>query len=416
MSRKNDRVELLAPAGNFEKLEIAVHFGADAVYLANKEFSLRNYSGNFTLDEINNAVSFAHRHDVSVYVACNIYSRNVEQDAIREYLGQLRDIGPDALIVADPGIIQSVKEILPGMSIHLSTQANTTNFQAVLFWESLGIKRVNVARELSLSEIKEISEKCSAEIEAFVHGAMCISYSGRCLLSTFLSNRDSNRGMCTHPCRWNYAVVEELRPGEYMPFSEDDRGSYIFNSKDLCMIGHIPDMINAGIDSLKIEGRMKGINYLATTVKIYREAMDLFYDDPDHYALKTRWVEELSHVNNRCYSTGFYLGGPDHVSEQTSPNHTNFKPLSGHRFVGKIIRGEDPLSQLSTIEVRNKIFKHDRVEMLKKTGPLAKDRIKTIVDADGTSVEFAQPGSIVNIEMTNTYSANDLIRRIGEDP
>jgi U32 family peptidase len=411
VNQKNSRTELLAPAGNFEKLEIAVHFGADAVYLANKEFSLRNYSGNFTIDEMSKAVNFAHQHDVKVYVACNIYSRNFEQDAIHNYLGQLGDIRPDAIIVADPGIIQAARKIVPEISIHLSTQANTTNFQTVLFWESLGIKRVNVARELSLQEIKEISRQCSAEIEAFVHGAMCISYSGRCLLSTFLSKRDSNRGMCTHPCRWNYAVVEELRPGEYMPFAEDDRGSYIFNSKDLCMIEHIPDMIHAGIDSLKIEGRMKGINYLASTVKVYREAIDLFFEDPKGYILKKEWMEELSYVNNRCYSSGFYFGDPD----QVSPNFVNCKPLAGHRFVGKIIKSTERHSSLTTVEVRNKIFKAENVEILKKTGPLVNDQIKNIIDTDGKSVDFAQPGSVVTIEMANAYSANDLIRRIGED-
>lgn len=414
-NQNNNRTELLAPAGNFEKLKIAVHFGADAVYLANKEFSLRNYSGNFTNDEISKAVDFAHQRNVKVYVACNIYSRNFEQDAIHNYLAQLGDIGPDAIIVADPGIIQAARKIIPEISIHLSTQANTTNFQTVLFWESLGIKRVNVARELSLKEIEEISRQCSAEIEAFVHGAMCISYSGRCLLSTFLSQRDSNRGMCTHPCRWNYAVVEELRPGDYMPFTEDDRGSYIFNSRDLCMIEHIPDMITAGIDSLKIEGRMKGINYLASTVKVYREAIDMFFDDPEGYAIKKEWIEELSCVNNRCYSSGFYLGDPDHVSDQTSPNYSNVKPLTGHRFVGKVIESTEKHPLLTTVEVRNKIFKNDKVEVLKKIGPLVNDQIKNIVGADGKSTDFAQPGSVVAIEMSNAYSTNDLIRRIGEE-
>ncbi len=409
MSRKNKKTELLAPAGNFEKLEVAVHFGADAVYLANQEFSLRNYSGNFTVDEISKAVEFAHRHNVKVYVACNIYSRNFEQDAIHSYLGQLGDIGPDAVIVADPGIIQAARNIIPEISIHLSTQANTTNFQTVLFWEKIGIKRVNVARELTIKEIKEISQRCSAEIEAFVHGAMCISYSGRCLLSTFMSKRDSNRGMCTHPCRWNYAVVEELRPGEYMPFAEDDRGSYIFNSKDLCMIEHIPDMIEAGIDSLKIEGRMKGINYLASTVKVYREALDLYYADPAGYSFKKEWIDELAAVNNRCYSKGFYFGDPD----QVSPNYLNDKPLKGHRFVGKVIGSTG--KHLMTVEVRNKIFKNDQVEIICRTGPLVNDQIVDIITPDGKSVDFTQPGSIVSIKMNNAYLPNDLIRRIGED-
>lgn len=409
MNRGRQQVELLAPAGNVEKLEIAVHFGADAVYLANKNFSLRNYSDNFTVEEISQAIDLAHKHGVKVYVACNIYSRNIEQDAIHHYLNQLGEIRPDAIIVADPGIVDAARQLIPHIAIHLSTQANTTNYQAVRFWEKMGVKRVNVARELTTDEISEISRQCSAEIEAFVHGAMCISYSGRCLLSTFMSKRDSNRGMCTHPCRWRYAVVEELRPGEYMPFAEDDKGSYIFNSKDLCMIEHIPAMIEAGIDSLKIEGRMKGINYLASTVKVYREAIDLYYSAPEDYACEPEWLEELAAVNNRCYCTGFYFGDPD----QVSPNYSNHKPLTGHRFVGKIIRGDGNNRVL--VDVRNKIFKNDAVEVLCKTGPLTEDRVVTMVSDDGLPVDFAQPGSVVSIEMNHAYEPNDLIRRIGDE-
>jgi putative protease len=409
MGQESRKVELLAPAGNFEKLEVAVHFGADAVYLANKEFSLRSYSTNFTIDEIKKAVEFAHHHNVKVYVACNIYSRNYEQDEIHDYLVQLGNIGPDAIIISDPGIIQVARRTIPEMNIHLSTQANTTNFEAVLFWEKMGVKRVNIARELTLTEIKEISQNCSAEIEAFVHGAMCISYSGRCLLSTFMSKRDSNRGMCTHPCRWNYAVVEELRPGEFMPVAEDGRGSYIFNSKDLCMIEYIPDMIGAGIDSLKIEGRMKGINYLASTVKVYREALDLFYSEPDAYTCKKEWVDELAAINNRCYCTGFYFGDPD----QVAPNYINDKPLKGRCFIGKVIGSTG--KHLMTVEVRNKIFKKEKVEVLKKTGPLASDQVMDIITSDGISVDYAQPGSVVSFEMNDSYLPNDLVRRIGED-
>jgi putative protease len=363
MMQKNKKIELLAPAGNFEKLETAIHYGADAVYLANKAFSLRNYSGNFTLDEMSEAVSYAHKNDVKVYTACNIFPRNFEVGAISDYLEKLGKIGPDAVIVADPGILAQARRIIPQIPIHLSTQANTTNFQAALFWESLGVERVNVARELSLEEIGEIAKRCSIEIEAFVHGAMCISYSGRCLMSTFMTKRDSNRGMCSHPCRWKYFAVEELRPGEYLPIFEDDRGSYIFNSKDLCMIEHIPELMESGIASFKIEGRMKGINYLASTVKVYREAIDAYYDDPSKYHTKKEWIEELASINNRDYCSGFYFGDPD----QVAPNYVNHKPLIGHLFVGKVIKRSGKMRM--DIEVRNKIFKGDLVEVVGQKGP-----------------------------------------------
>ncbi len=288
--------ELLAPAGNFEKLEIAIHYGADAVYLAGKDFSLRNFSGNFTDTELVDAVTLAHQHNVKAYLACNIYSRNHEQKQLEAFLTKTGRINPDAIILSDPGIIHLAKKIVPDVDIHLSTQANTTNLNAARFWQGMGIKRVNLARELSINEIKEISSDCEIETETFIHGAMCVSYSGRCLLSSFLSGRDSNRGLCSHPCRWKYSVVEELRPNEYHSLMEDDRGSYIFNSKDLCMIRHIPDLIDANIASLKIEGRMKGINYLASVVKTYRTAIDAYVNAPDTYETNPEWLAELYQV------------------------------------------------------------------------------------------------------------------------
>jgi len=264
-------IELLAPAGSFEKLETAIHYGADAVYLSGQNFSLRNFAGNFSMDELYRAVCLARLKNVRVYLACNIYPRNFEEAAIVEYLHQIGDLRPDAIIIADPGILLEARRIIPHIPVHLSTQANTTSRLSARFWESLGVARINVARELSLREIKEIADATPIEIEAFVHGAMCISHSGRCLLSSFMAGRDGNRGMCAHPCRWNYFLVEETRPGQYMPVLEDARGTYIFNSKDLCMIDHVSEMIEAGITSFKIEGRLKGINYLATVVKTYRE-------------------------------------------------------------------------------------------------------------------------------------------------
>ena len=297
----NDKAELLAPAGNFEKLEIAIHYGADAVYLGGKNFSLRNFSENFTFDELYEAVSFAHRNNVKVYVTINAYPRNFEIDEFVLYIEVLKKIKPDALIIADVGVLSLLKETAVDIPIHISTQTNTTNYKSVIFWKSLGISRVNLARELSLKEIREIAEKKIIEIEIFIHGAMCMSYSGRCLLSGFLTKREANRGFCSHPCRWRYYLVEEMRPNEYMPILEDNRGSYILNSKDLCMMEHIPEIIESGINSLKIEGRMKSIHYLASVLNVYRDAIDLYYSDKASYNKKEYWEEELASVSNRGY-------------------------------------------------------------------------------------------------------------------
>lgn len=401
----NNKVELLAPAGSFEKLEIAIHYGADAVYLAGKNFSLRNFSGNFTLEELDAAVAFAHAHHVKVYVACNIFSRNQDQAALSEYLHQLGEIVPDALIISDPGILLAAKTAAPHLPVHLSTQANTTNYQSALFWKNLGIQRINVARELSLIEIKEISDRCPIEIEAFVHGAMCMSYSGRCLLSNVMTNRDSNRGMCSHPCRWRYAVVEEKRPGIYYPIAEDDRNSYIFNSSDLCMIEHLPDMINAGVHSLKIEGRMKGIHYAAVVVKAYREAIDAYYQNPDAYCFQASWLQELKSVNHRSYGTGFYFGDLD----DQSANIDNRTPPTIQLFLGKVLATGGP--QTVRLDVRNKIFQGEAVEVIGKKGAPTPDRIETIINEKGESAPFAQPNEQVTVTLTGTYEKNDLIRR-----
>jgi len=399
------KIELLAPAGNFEKLEIAMHYGADAVYLAGKEFSLRSFSGNFTLDEIRRAVKIAHQRGVNVYVACNIYPRNHEQEALKDFLRSLGKIGPDAVIIADPGIFAQASSLIPHIPIHMSTQANTTNYKSVRFWEKLGARRINTARELSLTEIKEIAGRSTVEIEAFVHGAMCISYSGRCLLSSFLAKRDSNLGECVQACRWKYALVEEFRPGHYLPLAEDDRGSYVFNSKDLCMIEYIPEMIESGIDTFKIEGRMKGINYLASTVKVYREAIDAYFENPSGYHVQKDWIAELGRITNRGYCTGFYFKDPDHKSLEYET--TNF---SGQTFVGKVIDGGK--SFCANIEVRNKIFKGDAVAVLRRKDPAVQDTISDIFDENGQSLPFAQPGSHVTVRLNRDYASNDLIRRI----
>ncbi|MBU1169223.1 MAG: U32 family peptidase [Proteobacteria bacterium] len=408
MTTTINKIELLAPAGNREKLEIAIHYGADAVYLAGKDFSLRNFSGNFTPGEMEDAISFAHNRGVKVFVACNIYSRNDEQIAISEYLESLGRINPDALIVADPGILSMARTIIPHIDIHLSTQSNTTNINTCLFWEKFGVKRVNLARELPLSDIRQIATGTSLEIETFIHGAMCISYSGRCLLSSFLTDRDSNRGQCSHPCRWKYAVIEEQRPADSHPFMEDERGSYIFNSKDLCMIGHIPELISSGITSLKIEGRMKGINYLASVVKVYREAIDDYYHSPDTYVTRPEWLEELSRINSREYCTGFYFGHPD----DTRPNYRDDRPGTIHRFVGKILENTGPCQM--RVDVRNRIRVGDDVEILSRKGPAVKDKVHSMRDKKGQTTDCAQPNTQVIVTLSGDYDSDDLIRHATE--
>jgi len=406
MKKKILKPELLAPAGNFEKLEIAIHYGADAVYLAGKDFSLRNFSGNFSDDELYAAVKLAHQHGVKIYLACNIYSRNHEQTQLKAFLTKAGQIGPDAIIISDPGILMLAKQIIPQIDIHLSTQANTTNLNTARFWSSLGVKRVNLARELSMNEIKQISATSQIETETFIHGAMCVSYSGRCLLSSFLSGRDSNRGLCSHPCRWKYSVVEELRPNEYHPIMEDDRGSYIFNSKDLCMIEHIPDLIDAGITSLKIEGRMKGINYLASVVKTYRNAIDTYFDAKDSYKINPDWLTELHQVFHREYCTGFYFNKPD---EQLL-NYANLHQGKIHSFIGKIIH--TPEDQQYKIGIRNKLCRDDTIEILSQTGPPKHTRIIELSDINKTPIDVAQPNTIVLLRLEIHCQPNDIVRKI----
>jgi len=408
MPSKIQKPELLAPAGNFEKLEIAIHYGADAVYLAGKDFSLRNFSGNFSEDELSRGISLARKNGVKVFLACNIYSRNDEQAALESYLEKIGRIGPDALIISDPGIVLMAKQIVPDIDIHLSTQANTTNYNAVRFWENLGVKRVNLARELCLEEIREITRRTTIETETFIHGAMCISYSGRCLLSTVLSKRDSNRGLCSHPCRWRYSVVEELRPNQYHPIMEDPRGAYIFNSKDLCMIGHIPELIRSGISSLKIEGRMKGINYLAAVVKTYREAIDTFMAAPDDYAPRTEWAKELDAVYHREYCSGFYFHHPNDSDEKQLNRHNRHQGTI-HSFIGKVLACLD--QQRHLVEIRNKLSLGDKVDVLTPRGPSKQSAILALSDAKGNPIENAQPNTRAILTLTHPFNANDIIRK-----
>jgi putative protease len=393
-----------------KKLEIAIHYGADAVYMAGKDFSLRNFSGNFTQAELARGIALARENKVKVYLACNIYARNHEQDSLKTYLAKIGDLGPDAVIISDPGIVLLAQETIPHIDIHLSTQANTTNYNTVRFWQNLGIKRVNLARELSLKEAGEIAGFAGIETEAFVHGAMCISYSGRCLLSTVLSKRDSNRGLCSHPCRWQYAVVEEMRPNEYHPLMEDQRGSYIFNSKDLCMIGHIPDLVRSGIASFKIEGRMKGINYLAAVVKTYRDAIDAFCNDPEHYEVKGEWINELDQVYHRAYCTGFYFSHPDDPDDEERLNRRNTHKGKIHSFIGKIISCHGGNRHL--VEIRNKLTIKDSVDVLCPVGPSRISPVLALSDADGNPIENAKPNTRAFLTLDQRFNSMTIIRKV----
>jgi putative protease len=397
------KVELLAPAGTPEKLEIALHYGADAVYLAGKSFSLRNFSANFSLEEMRAARRLTREKGVNMYVAVNIYSRNSEAQAVAEFLSSLETVEPDALIVADPAIFMQARKRLPHIPLHVSTQANTTNTGTARFWRDLGAARVNAAREMTMQEIRQMAAESGIAVEAFVHGAMCIAYSGRCLLSGYMKNRESNRGMCCQPCRFHYTVMEETRPGQYFPIAEDHRGAYIFNSRDLCMIEHLPQMIDAGICSLKIEGRMKSIHYLAGVVKVYREALDAWYENPATYRFRNRWLKELAAVSHRGYCTGFYFEDP----QQTAANLDDIIH-PGYQFVAKVI-GETPDGG-SRILVKNKVLAGDAVNVLSPRCPTRPDRIEKIVDAQGMPQPLAQPGSTVTVYLNAPAKPMDLIR------
>lgn len=409
MERVRRHPELLIPASSLEVLKTAVIFGADAVYIGGEEFGLRAKAKNFTLEEMAEGISFAHEHGVKVYVTANILAHNYDLDGIREYFRQLKEIGPDALIIADPGVFMIAKEICPEIERHISTQANNTNYETYRFWWELGAKRVVSARELSLKEIAEIRRNIpqEMEIESFVHGAMCISYSGRCLLSNYFTGRDANRGACTHPCRWKYAVVEETRPGEYMPVEENERGTYIFNSKDLCMIGHIPDLIAAGIDSLKVEGRMKTALYVATVARTYRKALDDFRESPETYQDNMDWYrDQISNCTYRQFTTGFFYGKPDETS-QIYDSNTYVKEYTYLGIVGGT--NEDGLC---SIEQRNKFSVGEQIEIMKPDGRDVKTAVTAIYDEDGNPMESApHPKQKLWVALDKKAEKNDLLRR-----
>ena len=402
-------VELLIPASSLEVLKIAVIYGADAVYIGGEVFGLRAKAKNFSMEDMAEGIQFAHEHGVKVYVTANILAHNGDLEGVREYFTQLKEIKPDALIISDPGIYTIAKEICPEIERHISTQANNTNYGTYQFWWNQGAKRVVTARELSLNEIAEIRKNIpdEMEIETFVHGAMCISYSGRCLLSNYFTGRDANQGACTHPCRWKYAVVEEKRPGEYLPVYENERGTYIFNSKDLCMIEHIPELIEAGIDSFKIEGRMKTALYVATVARTYRKAIDDYLTSPEKYKENMDWyLEQISNCTYRQFTTGFFFGKPSEES-QIYDNNTYIKEYTYLGIVGE--RNEEGLYQ---IEQRNKFSEGEQIEVMKPDGRNIPVTVKRIVDEDGNEMESApHPKQVLYIDLGQELEMYDILRR-----
>lgn len=402
-----NKVELLAPAGNLEKLKMAIIYGADAVYLGGKEYGLRASAGNFTMEEIKEGVEFAHNQQAKVYVTVNILAHNRDLANLPGYLQQLESFGVDGIIFSDPGVWRISQEINSSLSLHLSTQANTTNWASAQFWESQGVERIVLARELSLEEIKEIREKVQVELEIFVHGAMCISYSGRCLLSNYMAGRDANQGECAQPCRWNYALVEEKRPGKYYPIFEDERGSYIFNSQDLCLIRHLPELIQAGVHSFKIEGRMKSIHYVATVVNAYRKAIDAYYADPEKYVFDEAWYEEILKVSHRDYTTGFIFGKP----QSEAHNYETSAYLRSYDFVGLVL-GYDPFTALVTVEQRNNFKVGDKLEIIGPQTGLFTQTLKAMSDDEGQSIEIAPHAQqLVRFKAEKPVRPWDMIRR-----
>ena len=378
--------ELLIPAGSLDVLKTAVIYGADAVYLGGEAFGLRAKAKNFTNEEIKEGIAFAHERGVKVYITANILAHNDDLAGVEQYFEELKDIRPDALIISDPGVFAIAKRVLPDMELHVSTQANNTNYGTYLFWHQLGAKRVVSARELSLQEIREIRAHIpeDMQIESFIHGAMCISYSGRCLLSNFLVGRDANQGACTHPCRWKYSVVEETRPGEYMPVYENERGTYIFNSKDLCMIEHIPELVDAGIDSFKIEGRMKTALYVATVARTYRKAIDDYKKDPALYRKNMEWYkEEIGKCTYREFTTGFYFGKPT-TDSQIYDSNTYVK---NYTYLGTAEEVRE--DGCCRIEQKNKFSVGEQIEIMKPDGRNVLVTVKGITDEDGNAMESA---------------------------
>ena len=401
--------ELLVPESSLEVLKIAVVFGADAVYIGGEAFGLRAKAKNFSMEDMKEGILFAHEHGVRVYVTANILAHNEDLEGVRAYFEELKEIGPDALIISDPGVFTVAREVCPEIDVHISTQANNTNYGTFLFWQKLGASRVVTARELSLEEIRQIRAKIpeDLEIETFVHGAMCISYSGRCLLSNYFTGRDANQGACTHPCRWKYAVVEEKRPGEYLPVYENERGTYIFNSKDLCMIEHIPELIESGIDSFKIEGRMKTALYVATVARTYRKAIDDYLESPEKYKENMPWyLDQISNCTYRHFTTGFFFGKPSEEA-QIYDNNTYEKEYT---YLG--IVGQQNKEGLYRIEQRNKFSVGETIEVMRANGDNIPVTVMRIVDEEGNDMSSApHPKQVLYLDLGQKLEQYDILRR-----
>ena len=403
------RPELLAPAGNMEKLKIAVHYGADAVYLGGQAFGLRNMADNFSVDEMRSALDFCQSRGIKAYLTINSYPRNESLPELDEYLAQVAPLPFDAYIVADPGVIDAVRQISPERELHLSTQANTINWRSARFWQQQGVRRINLAREMTLDNIRDtVNNVPGMEFEAFVHGALCISYSGRCLISSMRTGRDANQGECTHPCRWSYHLVEESRPGEYFPVEEDENGTFIFNSRDLCLLEHIPALVTRGVHALKIEGRMKGINYVASVLRVDRQALDEFLDNPDGWHCRPEWLGELAKLSHRGYTTGFIFGQPRTVGQEYDSAY-----IRSHDFVGIVDEVRDDGTLL--IDVRNRIKTGDLIEFI---GPGMRSDTLTLQHFSllsergaATPAEVANPNSRILLKVPFKVEAGDLLRR-----
>ena len=401
--------ELLIPAGSLDVLKTAVIYGADAVYIGGEAFGLRAKAKNFTTEDMKEGSAFAHERGVKVYVTANILAHNEDLAGVEQYFEELREIRPDALIISDPGVFAIARRILPDMEIHISTQANNTNYETFLFWYGLGAKRVVTARELSLEEIRQIRDRIpeDMEIESFIHGAMCISYSGRCLLSNYFVGRDANQGACTHPCRWKYSVVEETRPGEYLPVYENERGTFIFNSKDLCMIEHIPEMIEAGIDSFKIEGRMKTALYVATVARTYRKAIDDYLESPEKYRENMEWYKaEIGKCTYREFTTGFYF----HKPESDAQIYDSNTYVKNYTYIGTVeeVCGDDSF----LMEQKNKFSVGESIEIMKPDGRNIPVSVEEICDEEGVQMESApHPKQRLKVRLSVSPEPYDILRR-----
>lgn len=399
--------ELLMPAGSLELLKTVIAYGADAVYLGGETMSLRAKAKNFTMPEIREGIRYAHEHGVKVYVAANIFAHNADLRTAMKFFLLLKSAQPDALIISDPGVFTLAKSLVPEIPVHISTQANNTNYGTFLFWYEQGVRRVVAARELSLRELTEIRAQIpeDMEIESFVHGAMCISYSGRCLISSFLTGRDANQGACTHPCRWKYQLVEETRPGEYMPVFEDERGTYLYNSKDLCMIDHIPELVDAGIDSLKVEGRMKNALYAATVARAYRTAIDDYCEDAEKYYRKLFWYqEEVNKCTTRDFCTGFYFGAPDADAQIYGSNTYH----QDYVYLGTVAMEEGRPYLLQ----KNKFSVGETLEVIRPDGSNLPATVRSLTDEEGNSVESApHPGQKLYLDLGIELQEYDILRR-----